>query len=128
MGVRENGASVEIAVIGELGCTPQSIAVQLVSYASGAFTSGGSTVLAPAGSGFQTTPTVAWSASRNLWLATWVASGPVVMGRFFDDSLTPKEAAFTVPGAAFAAQALGNAHAVVVSPSYEISDSKLRCP
>jgi len=135
IGARANSnGTTSLAIVAELGCTPQAIHVEVVDYDPQAmsFTVVGDATLAMPGAGFQTTPTVVWTALRNRWLTTWVVeAGPQVMGRFFDDSVKPiklSEDPFAIPGVAFAGQALANAHAVVVSPSDQMSDSKLRCP
>jgi len=72
-----------IAVVAEIGCTPQSIALA-VGTVSGGFSGG--TVVAPAGSSAAVQPTVAWVASENGWIVAWISAegGAHALAQRFD--------------------------------------------
>jgi hypothetical protein len=73
-----------LAVVAEVGCTPQTIALALGTMAAGF--SHVTTVVAP-GSGFAIEPTVAWVPSEGYWMVSWIAQaggGPRAFAQRFD--------------------------------------------
>jgi hypothetical protein len=73
-----------IAIVAELGCAPQTIALAL-----GTVSGGFSTVVtvAPASSArFSVNPTVAWVPKQNCWIVAWISgeSGPQALAQRFD--------------------------------------------
>ncbi len=125
---------VRLAIVAELGCAPEAIHLALVDYTPGAsppaFAVVGDVEVSPAGAGFQTAPSVAWSATLSRWLATWVVTGPSVSGRFVDDTAKASEATFDVAKSASLVVARSSGHASMVSTSGggELMDSLVRCP
>jgi hypothetical protein len=67
-----NDGSDRVAIVAELGCAPQSIALALGSL-SGGF--GQVTTVVPAGSAAAVQPTVAWVPSQGYWIVSWIAAG-----------------------------------------------------
>jgi hypothetical protein len=84
--VRADGAGYQVAVVAELGCTPQKLALALFSLdaATGAFGSPTVVTVAPAGAGFATATSVAFHSASNEWLVTWLADGPLVRSQRVD--------------------------------------------
>lgn len=131
----KSDGTTRLAIVAQLGCTSAAVHVALVDYdpSTSSFAAAGDVELAAgaAGTSFQTAPSVEWVAARNRWLATWVATGPQVVARFFDDTATPSEAPFTVARGASAAVALENGHAALLAQQgteAALFDSEVRCP
>ena len=82
LGVATDGSG-RIAIVAEIGCAPQSIALA-VGTVSGGFSQG--TVVAPAGSSPAVEPTVAWVASENDWIVAWISAegGAHALAQRFD--------------------------------------------
>jgi hypothetical protein len=72
-----------VAVVAEIGCAPQGIALAVGTLERGFATA---TVVAPAGSDLAVAPSVAWIEGQNRWVVTWISSsgGPHVLARSFD--------------------------------------------
>ncbi len=72
-----------IAVVAEIGCSPQTIALAVGTLADG-FPN--TTVVAPAGSGLAVAPSVAWIEGQDRWVVAWISSdgGGHVLARSFD--------------------------------------------
>jgi hypothetical protein len=72
-----------IAVVAEIGCSPQSIALAVGSLESGF---GQATIVAPAESDAAIEPTVAWVAPQKKWLVSWISlrGGAHALARRFD--------------------------------------------
>ena len=72
-----------VAVVAEIGCAPQGIALAVGSVPGG-FSQG--TVVVPAGSSAAVQPTVAWVASENDWIVGWIstAGGAHALAQRFD--------------------------------------------
>jgi hypothetical protein len=77
-----------VAVVAEIGCAPQSIALS-VGTVSGGFSQG--TVVAAMGSSAAVQPTVAWVASENDWIVAWISAegGAHALAQRFDASGNP---------------------------------------
>jgi hypothetical protein len=77
-----------IAVVAEIGCQPQSIALSLGTV-SGGF--GAAITVAPMGSGFQVLPTVAWVPAEGYWIVSWLSSsgGTHALARRYDAQGNP---------------------------------------
>jgi hypothetical protein len=86
-GIATDGSG-RIAVVAEIGCTPQSIALA-IGTVSGGFSQG--TVVAPAGSMAAVQPTVAWVASENDWIVAWISAegGAHALAQRFDADGNP---------------------------------------
>jgi hypothetical protein len=83
-----NDGSDRIAIVAEIGCAPQSIALAVGTLADG-FERG--VTVAQAGTGAAVEPTVAWVASESAWIVSWVATtgGAHVLARRFDGVGSP---------------------------------------
>jgi hypothetical protein len=77
-----------IAVVAEIGCTPQAIALSVGTIAGGF---GPATVVAPASTKPLVQPTVAWVASEGDWIVGWISSngGAHVLAQRFDANGNP---------------------------------------
>jgi hypothetical protein len=77
-----------LAVVAEINCTPQSIAVSFGTVAYGFSTA---TVVASPGSKPTVQPTVAWVSSENDWIVSWIAAdgGAHALAQRFDPNGNP---------------------------------------
>lgn len=80
--------SARIAVVAEIGCSPQSIALAVGTLATGF---AGATVVAPAGASVAVAPSVAWIEGQNRWVVAWIstAGGAHVLTRSFEPTGVP---------------------------------------
>jgi hypothetical protein len=78
-----NDGTDRVAIVAELGCAPQSIALALGT-ASGGF--GPVTTVAPAGSDASVQPTVAWVPTQGYWIVSWISlsGGAHALAQRFD--------------------------------------------
>jgi len=115
-----------LAVVAEIGCSPQSIAFS-VGTSSGGFTAVAQ--VAPAGADAALQPTVAWVSSRSDWLVTWIsrAGGAHVLARRFSAAGVAEDAVFdpAMPASAAAAVADGKVFAFdATTGQFETADLK----
>lgn len=71
-----------LAVVAELGCTPQTIALALGTLSRGFHV----TTVAPANDTFAVEPSVAWAASEGYWIVSWISGsgGAHALAKRFD--------------------------------------------
>lgn len=83
---RQDGSAYQIAVAAELGCSPQKIALALLSLdeAKGSFGTPTVVEVAPAGAGFAAAPSVAWQQAASEWLVTWLVDAPLIRSQRLD--------------------------------------------
>ena len=104
-----------IAVTGEIGCAPQTLLLalgtlsgfnQVVTVASG-------------GSGAAVQPTVAWVASQNYWIVTWIATsgGAHLLARRFDAAGNPVGGVIDPSSPAIAAAMGSDGNALAYEPA-----------
>ena len=85
--LKQDGAGFQLAVVAEIGCTPQKLALALLPLdAQGTFGTPAVGQVAAASGGFQTATNVAWQEASKEWLATWLVDGPAVRSQRLDAS------------------------------------------
>ncbi len=85
---RADGVAQQVALVAEIGCTPQKLMLALFSFdaAQGTFGTPQVAEVAAASAGFQTGAHVAWQESSKEWLVTWLADGPAIRSQRLDAS------------------------------------------
>jgi hypothetical protein len=108
--------SSKIAVVAEIGCAPQTIAMS-VGTLRGGF--GPLIRVEKAASGADVQPTVAWVPAESGWIVSWIATsgGPHVLARRFDAAGTPVGTVIDPSAPATAAAAGSDATVLAYQPS-----------
>jgi hypothetical protein len=109
-------ASARVAVVAELGCAPQTIALSVGTMRQGF---GPSIRVDRAASGADVQPTVAWVPAENGWIVSYIATagGAHVLARRFDADGTPVGPVIDPAVSATAAAAGSDATVLAYQPS-----------